>query len=292
MRSMTGHGRGVHEMAGRRATVEVRSVNHRFFDLKLRAAWSDPRIEERVAQALRGRAERGSFSVTIRDESGGAASPVRIDLTLAKATAQALEEMRRAINSSDHVPLALVATQPGVMQIGEPVSEPDAVFAGLAPALSAALDELVAMRKREGETLAADLGARFTRLETLAAEVEGLSRTAPEEYRRRLMDRVGKLLTGSNVAVDEARLAQEVAIMADRIDVTEELVRLRSHLGQMRALLAEDTPVGRRLDFLSQELAREVNTIGSKSQSAEIASRVVAAKAEVEKIREQVQNVE
>ena len=267
-------------------------MNHRFFDLKLRAAWADPRLEERVGQALRRRAERGSFTVTIRDESGGAAGAVRIDLALAKATAQALEEMRRAINSSDHVPLALVATQPGVMQIGEPVVDPDAVFAGLAPAIEAALDELVTMRRREGETLAADLGARFARLETLAAEVEALARTAPEEYRRRLMERVGKLLTGSGVGVDETRIAQEVAILADRIDVTEELVRLRSHLGQMRALLVEDAPVGRRLDFLSQELAREVNTVGSKSQSAEIAARVVAAKAEVEKIREQVQNVE
>jgi uncharacterized protein (TIGR00255 family) len=292
VRSMTGHGRGVHESAGRRATVEIRSVNHRFFDLKLRAPWGDPRLEDKVGQGIRRRAERGSFTVTVRDESGGAGGAVKIDLPLARATAVAMEELRRAVNSSDHVPLMLIAAQPGVLQIGEAVADPDAVFAGVAPALEGALDELVAMRRREGETLAADLAARFAHIEALAGEIEGLSRATPEEYRRRLMERVGKLLSGAGVPVDEARIAQEVAILADRIDITEELVRLRSHLGQMRGLLGEDSPVGRRLDFLTQELAREVNTIGSKSQSAEIAARVVSAKAEVEKIREQVQNVE
>jgi uncharacterized protein (TIGR00255 family) len=292
MRSMTGHGRGVHESAGRRATVEIRSVNHRFFDLKLRAPWGDPRLEEKVAQALRRRAERGSFSVTIRDESSGGAGVVRVDVAQARAAAAALDELRRAIQSEERVPLALIAAQPGVLQVGEPAGDLDTLFAGVAPAVEGALDELVVMRRREGETLAADLGARFTRIEALAGEVDGLARSTPEDYRRRLMDRVGKLLSGAGVPVDDTRIAQEVAMLADRIDITEELVRLRSHLGQMRSLLAEDTPVGRRLDFLTQELAREVNTVGSKSQSAEIASRVVSAKAEVEKIREQVQNVE
>lgn len=267
-------------------------MNHRFFDLKLRAPWSDPRLEERIAHALRRRAERGSFTVTVRDESGAAAGAVRIDLALAKAAAHALEEMRRAISSSDHVPITLVAAQPGVLQIGDPVGDADAVFAGVSPALEAALDELVAMRRREGEALAADLSGRFALIEGLMGEAEGLSRSLPDEYRKRLSERVAKLLAGSGVSVDDGRVAQEVAILADRIDVTEELVRLRSHLAQMRALLAEDNPVGRRLDFLTQELAREVNTVGSKSQSAEIASRVVSAKAEIEKIREQVQNVE
>src|SRR5262245_61860837 len=135
---MTGHGRGVHESAGRRATVEIRSVNHRFFDLKLRAPWADPRLEEQVSQALRRRAERGSFTVTIRDESGGTAS-VRIDLAQARAAAAALEELRQAVRSHDQVPLSLIASQPGVVQVGEPAGDVEAVFAGLAPAVEGAL---------------------------------------------------------------------------------------------------------------------------------------------------------
>lgn len=292
MRSMTGHGRGVAEVGGRRATVEVRAVNHRFFDLKLRAPSSDPRVEERVTASIRKRAERGSFSVTIRDEGAATAGAVRVDTEMARAAHAALEQIRAATGIIEPVSLALVAQQPGVLQFGEGPADPETVFATLDPALDAALDELVAMRRTEGATLARDLGARLDRLEAFATEVKGLAVNASADARRRLQERIAKLLAGSGVAVDEGRLANEVAVLSDRVDVTEELVRLASHLSQMRALLAEDVPVGRRLDFLTQELGREVNTIGSKSQSADIAARVVAAKAEIEKIREQVQNVE
>jgi uncharacterized protein (TIGR00255 family) len=293
MRSMTGHGRGVAEVAGRRVTVEIRSVNHRFFDLKLRAASLDPRVEDRVTGAIRRRAERGSFTVTIRDESAGGGQTVRVDTALARSTFAALEELRRSLGLEDPVPLSLVAAQPGVISVGEPTSDdPDVVFASISPALEAALNELIDMRRREGEALAKDLAARLDRVEAVAAEVGKLAAAGPEEQRRRLSERLSRLLSGSNVPVDEARLANEVALFADRVDVTEEIVRLASHVKQMRSLLGEDAAVGRRLDFLTQELGREVNTIGSKSQSAEIAARVVGAKAEVEKIREQVQNVE
>jgi uncharacterized protein (TIGR00255 family) len=177
-----------------------------------------------------------------------------------------------------------------VLQLGESGGDPEAVAA----ALELALDELVRMRKREGDTLARDMSARLGRLRDFAGEVGGLAASAPEEHRRRLTERVQRLLQASPgaPAPDEARLAQEVALLADRVDITEELVRLRSHLDQALALVADDAPVGRRLDFLVQELGREINTIGSKSQAAEIARRVVEAKAELEKIREQVQNVE
>lgn len=295
MRSMTGHGRGIAEVGGRRATVEIRAVNHRFFDLKLRASSIDPAVEDRIGQTLRKRVERGSLTLTVREEGVATAQTVRVDLPFAKNVAAALDELSRALGHTEPVPLGLVVAQPGVMQIGEPPAgegAADAAFFLLSPALDGALDELIAMRRREGATLAADLLARLARLDALAGEIEKLAVVGPEEARRRLSDRLHKLLAGSGVAVDEARLAAEAAVLADRLDVTEELVRLRSHFAQVRALVAEDAPVGRRLDFLVQELGREINTIGSKSQSAEIARRIVEAKAELEKIREQVQNVE
>jgi uncharacterized protein (TIGR00255 family) len=297
MRSMTGHGRGVAERGGRRATVEVRSVNHRFFDLKLRSGPLDPALEERIGNAVRKRAERGAFTVTVRDDATGAAGGVRVDVALARGVAAALEQLRQAVGSSEPVSLALIAAQPGVLQVADQSGDTEAVVA----ALEGALEELVGMRRREGQALERDLRARLGRLGALSVEIAQLTANAPEEHRKRLAERLHRLLSaagggaaaaGTAVTVDEQRLAQEVALLADRMDVTEELVRLRSHLAQAEVLLGEDAPVGRRLDFLVQELGREVNTIGSKSQSAEIARRVVEAKAELEKIREQVQNVE
>jgi uncharacterized protein (TIGR00255 family) len=294
LRSMTGHGRGISEVGGRRATVEIRAVNHRFFDLKLRAPWFDAAVEDQVTQAVRRRVQRGSFTVTLREEGAMGASAVRVDLATAVSVAKALDELRRALGHpvSEPIPLSLIASQTGVLQVGEPGDQSEQRWVGLQPAVEGALDQLIGMREREGAALARDLKERLERLEVFARDVERLAASAPEEWRRRLTERLGKLITAAHAQVEEGRLYAEVAIMADRLDVTEEIVRLRSHVGQAAALLDQDEAVGRRLDFLVQELGREVNTIGSKSQSAEIARRVVEAKAELEKIREQVQNVE
>jgi len=290
---MTGHGRGIGEAAGHRVTVEIRAVNHRFFDLKLRTGPLDPRVEDAVGQGIRKRAERGAFTVTLRDEvAGQRGGPLRVDIEAARAVHAALEELRRALGYDQPVPLALVLEQPGIVAQVDTAAEAESILAALAPALEAALDELVAMRRREGAVLARDLGARLERLAALAIEIEALAAGAPAALAEKLRERVDKLLASAGVALDEARLAVEIAALADRTDVTEELVRLRAHLAALRGHLAEDVPVGRRLDFLVQEVGREVNTIGSKSQSSEIARRVVEAKAELEKIREQVQNVE
>ena len=292
LRSMTGHGRGVAEVNGRRATVEIRAVNHRFFDLKLRAPWFDAAVEDHVTHAVRKRVQRGSFTVTLREEGTLAAAPVKVDVSTALQVARALSELGVALGLNDPIPLTLIAAQPGVLQVGEVGDQSEARWQGLQPAVEAALDQLITMREREGGALARDLTERLAKLDVFSHEVEKLASSAPEEWRRRLSERLGKLAAAAHTQVDEARLYAEVAIMADRLDVTEELVRLRSHLDQARTLCDQDDAVGRRLDFLVQELGREVNTIGSKSQSAEIARRVVEAKAELEKIREQVQNVE
>jgi uncharacterized protein (TIGR00255 family) len=292
---MTGHGRGVYERGGRRATVEIRAVNHRFFDLKLRSGGGDPALEDKIAQALRQRAERGSFTVSVRDEGTGAAASARVDVALARGLFAAYEELAQGLGLAERPTLALIAAQPGVVQVGESGGDHDVVM----KAVDIAADALVVMRRREGDTLARDLGERLERLVGFAEQVGALAKQAPEEQRRRLGERIARLLAaashapgGGAATLDEARLAQEIALLADKQDVTEELVRLRSHIEQVRMLVAHDGPVGRRLDFLVQELGREINTIGSKSQSAEIARHVIEAKAELEKIREQVQNVE
>jgi uncharacterized protein (TIGR00255 family) len=287
---MTGHGRGAGEAGGRRFSVEARSVNHRFLDLKLRAGGLDARAEEAVQQAVRRRIERGALTLTIREDGGAGRHPVRVDVDAARQVHGALEGLRQALGYAEPVPLDVVLAQPGVLVPADAEGQ-DAALPGLLAAVDAALVELGGMRRREGAALAADLLDRIGRLAGLADAIAAHAAGVPAELRRRLEERLGKLLEG-RAPIDENRLAAEVALYADRADITEELVRLRAHLDSLRAAIGEDAAVGRRLDFLVQEVGRELNTIGSKSQSVDITRRVVDAKAELEKIREQVQNVE
>jgi uncharacterized protein (TIGR00255 family) len=290
MRSMTGYGRGTCEVAGRRLHVELRSLNHRFLEVKLRLPWTDPAIEQQITQLLRARLDRGVVTVSVRDEGGQAAEAqaVRVDLGLARAYVQALEQLRQALGVVAPIPLELVATQPGVLAAGEALPDSELLWKALEPGLGQALDGLVESRTREGTALAKDLKERLASVERIAGDLRTLTASAPEQYRARLTERLER----ARVSVDEQRLAQEVAIMADRLDVSEELTRLGAHLAELRRLIDQGGPQGRRLDFLTQELNREINTLGSKSPSAPCAARVVDAKAELEKLREQIQNVE
>jgi uncharacterized protein (TIGR00255 family) len=290
MKSMTGYGRGTCEVAGRRLVVELRSVNHRFLELKLRLPWSDASIEAHVTQAIRGRIGRGALTISVRDEGGGAAQAVRADVALARQVYQALSEIRGALGLEEPVSLSLVATQPGVLTVGEAVSDPDALWRALEPGLADALDALVAARGREGTALKADLVSRIEALTTAQRDLAELTRDAPEQTKKKLRDRLDRALKPGEI--DPQRLAQEMAIIADKADVAEELTRMALHLTECRRLVDDGASNGRRLDFLTQELNREVNTIGAKSQSAPVASRVVDAKAELERMREQIQNVE
>ena len=290
---MTGYGRGVAERDGRRAEVEIRSVNHRFMDVKLRGAPLDAQVEERVSARIRDRITRGSITVAIRLEGNGSAGAVRIDHETARRIHRELVALAGALAIEPHVSLDLLCSQPGVIVPIESDRSSDAVVDCACEAVDRALEDLITMRDAEGESLAKDLVLRMEHLGALTADLAGHVALAPQEAERRLRDRLGRLLAQSKVAVDEARLAQEVAILADRMDVTEELVRIKSHIGQLAELMAQRaSAIGRRLDFLVQELGREYNTIASKSQSADIARLVVEAKAELEKVREQVQNIE
>jgi uncharacterized protein (TIGR00255 family) len=282
---MTGFGRGVAERAGVRATVDVRTVNHRYLDLKLRGAPVAPALEDAIATRIRAAIERGSVAISMHVTRVDAPTAMRLDGDAASRAHLALVALaaRLGLPGPD---LALVLAQPGVMVADADRDDDDeAVLA----ALDAALVQLAAMRDGEGRALAAEISARLDELAAGRAALEKLAAGVPHQLQRRLADRVKRLIDD---AVEPGRLAQEIALLADRGDVTEELVRLASHLDQARALVASCAAVGRRLDFLVQEIGRELNTIGSKSTSAEITSAVVEAKAVLEKVREQVQNVE
>jgi len=294
---MTGYGRGKSEVEGSAITVEIRSVNHRFLDLKLRGASLEPKHEETLRKRIGNVITRGALSVSIRlDRQSGQGTP-QVDTAAAQRVYEDLRSLAESLGTNTEIPLALVVGTPGVMvaraaSAAETEAAAAAVGDCILKAADVALRELVEMRAAEGAALKGDIESRLGTLSALAIELGELAKTGPADAQKRLEERLAKLLKNSQVEVDEARIAQEVAVLADKLDVTEELVRLSSHFEQLAILVAEAKPVGRKLDFLVQELGREFNTVTSKSQSANVARLVVDAKAELEKIREQVQNVE
>ncbi len=290
---MTGYGRGKSESGGLAVTVEIRSVNHRFLDLKLRGAALEPKHEEALRKRVGAVVTRGSVSVSIRLDQKSGATEMHVDPDAAERVHAQLLALAKRLNLSAEVSLSFLCSQSGVMVAGNQ-EETDSAELGscVLTAADIALAELTTMRATEGASLQADMQERLQTLRAYTAQLGDLAKTTPAEAQERLEGRITKLLKNSKIEVDEARLAQEVALLADKLDVTEELVRLSSHFEQLGLLVKDTVPVGRRLDFLVQELGREFNTVTSKSQSANIARLVVDAKAELEKIREQVQNVE
>jgi uncharacterized protein (TIGR00255 family) len=290
IRSMTGFGAGRGGAAGDEFDAEVRSVNHKFCEVKVRLPRELGALEVDVVRQVKDRLARGGVEVALRRGGGRGALAPRVDQELAESYARAFEEVRRRLGLAGEVTLGAVLQAEGVVTLEERAVDVDAARAAVGAALAQALDARAAMREREGAALARDLESRLATVEGLVARVEELSPRTLQTYRDRLEERVQELSRG--LAPDPVRLATEVALFADRVDVSEELTRLRSHLEQMRGLLASREPSGRKMDFLVQEMHREANTIGSKSQSAETAGAVVSLKAEIERMREQVQNVE
>lgn len=290
MRSMTGYGRCRHELDGREMTIELKTVNHRFLDLNLRLPRGLLFLEDAIRKQVCARLSRGHLDVFLtyrnaRDD----AREVRVDLPLLSAYSAAFDSIIRHSGIPDDRSLSRLASLPDVLTIAEMEDDQEAILALCREALDRALDALLAMRACEGKALWADLSARLSRLDALTA---GIAERAPDvvlDYQARLTARVADLL---GAPPDPQRLAQEVALLADRASIDEELVRLSSHIRQIREALLSDEPIGRKLDFLVQELNREINTIGAKASDLSIAMGVVEAKAEIEKIREQVQNIE
>jgi uncharacterized protein (TIGR00255 family) len=291
LRSMTGFGSGQATKAGESLTVEIRSVNHKFCEVKVRLPRELGGLEALVQRVVKERVARGTVEVTVRRAARtGTGLVPQADVGLAKEYRRAFSELAAALGVADEVCLRDIALMPDVIRMEEPQVNLDDAASALEQALAEALDGLTAMRDKEGESLKADLSARLALVSATVDELVGLAPKAVEEYRARLAEKIAELTRG--VTVDPQRLAQEVAFFAERTDIAEEMTRLHSHLEQFRALLSAKEPVGRKMDFLVQEMHREVNTTGSKSQHPEISSRIVALKVELERIREQVQNVE
>ena len=290
MHSMTGYGRCQVERDGRMMTVEVKTVNHRFLDVSFRLARHLMFLDDAVRKGVAARLARGHVDVFVNYENHRAdAREVRVDVDLAKAYQQAFASLSQALSCGDGAALSDYVRLPDVLTVQEKEEDQQVVREMFDEALSGALDALIAMRAQEGESMKRDILDKITKIEQIRDEVAVRAPMVVEEYRIKLKERIAALTDGE---IDEARLLTEIAIFADRAAIDEELVRLVSHTAQIRKTLELAEPVGRKLDFLVQELNREVNTIGSKAMDAQIAQCVVQAKGEIEKLREQVQNIE
>lgn len=291
IRSMTGYGRGQQLLHGRSITVEIRSVNHRYFEFSCRTPRGCAFLEDRLKRTLQQAISRGKVEVSLTlqtvESRGGA---VAVDHALAGQYLTALRALAAEYGLTDDLTLSAVARLPDLFTVCRGEEDEEELADDVLSVLQEALDRFVAMREAEGERLRADVLSRLLTLEEHLAFVEERSPQTVAEYRARLTAKLNELLGGA--VADEARILTEAAIVADRLAVDEETVRLHSHIAQLRGILDCAEPVGRKLDFLVQEMNRETNTIGSKCSDTAIAGHVVEMKSEIEKIREQIQNIE
>lgn len=293
-RSMTGFGRAAAEQNGRQISVEVKSVNSRFLDctVKLPRKWAA--LEERVKPFLQSRGfVRGKVDVSVQVVGNSKeAVAVALDEGYLAGYLAALCRLRDEYRLTDDITVMKVAQNPAVFATSAEETDLDAAWKELEPILAAAADANLAAREREGAALAADLLEKLQTVRTLTDKIEALSAQTVVTYRQRLAERVREALADNRIEPEESRLLTEVALFADRVAVDEELVRLRTHFGAMEQMLADNEPAGRKLDFLLQEMNREINTTGSKCNDAAVAALVVEVKYELEKMREQIQNLE
>ncbi len=291
MYSMTGYGRGTASLDGRELTIELKSVNNRFLDIGMKLPRQLSFLEDGLRKLLNDSLSRGHVDVFVNYRNlRSDAKTVRVDEALLKAYLTSARESAKALDLADDLTLSKALTLPDVTTI-LPADEDQQALTDLAnSAMTQAIQSLKAMRLKEGERLKLDLAARMDTMTGYAAAIERRAPAVAEEYRTKLTARIEELL--GETEVDRARLATEVAIFADRAAIDEEIVRLNTHLIHFRELLEADEPVGRKMDFLVQEMNRECNTIGSKANDGELTSIVLLSKAEIEKLREQIQNIE
>lgn len=287
---MTGFGRGEAEAGPYRFRVELRSVNHRFFEFSARLprelwAWEDL-LRRRVAE----RVHRGRVDAAVHWQVAGAARSVRVDTPLALAYYNALDAIRRDLRLPGEITVDLLAQRTELFVFEDLSPDEAAVQEGLTAATERALAELLASRQAEGSRLVAAMRASLERVRALADAAARRAERLPEEHRQRLLRRLGELL--GEVPVDAQRVAMEAAVLAERLDVREELVRLGSHVEALEQALAGPGPVGRRCEFLLQEAQREVHTLAAKAQDAEVSALAVEIRLELERLREQAQNLE
>ncbi|MGI8468016.1 MAG: YicC/YloC family endoribonuclease [Pyrinomonadaceae bacterium] len=292
MKSMTGFGRGAAMGENFGVSVELKTVNNRFLDLNLRLPQELQSLEAAIKKLISSRLSRGRVEVFLNYERTGEIE-YELNRPLITGYLKAMKQMREEFSLSGEPDLNVIGRLPNVLQISK--QELDEDFSkGILQAFETALTELEAMRETEGAILQKVLNSNLNEIENRIPIVEAEAANISEEYRQRLTKRVGEMLskTDMQIEIDQSRLAQEVAYLADRSDISEELARLKSHIEQFRAIMKETNDVGKRLDFLTQELNREANTILSKSNNLNVKETGLAIKSEIEKIREQIQNVE
>ena len=292
MKSMTGYGRGSADGEHFAVSVDLKTVNNRFLDVHLRLTGELSSLEPIIKRQISSKLSRGRVDVTVNFEKTSQTA-YELNRPLIAGYVHALREMQKEFSIGGELDINVLARLPGALQPARDGLS-DEVVAGIEKALAEGLDELERMRAQEGETLRREMAERIEKIDALVPTIENAAAGLVDAYRARLQKRIGELLTrnGQLVEIDPARLAQEVAYLSDRSDVSEEMVRLRSHLAQFREALNAAGETGKMLDFLLQELNREANTTLSKSTDLTIKEAALAIKAEVEKLREQVQNVE
>jgi uncharacterized protein (TIGR00255 family) len=290
---MTGFGRGATSGEGFAVAVEIKTVNNRYLDLHLRLSQELSSLEMDIRRRLNARLSRGRVDININFERTGTTATYEINQNFIAGYVEALRDIQRQFNLAGDIDVNSVARVPGALSSARDELNEESLQ-GINLAIDQALDNLEQMRQREGRSLADEMRARLAKIEATIPLIESAAAGLVEAYQQRLQKRITELLArgGQAIEIDSARLAQEVAYLADRSDITEELARLKSHVEQFRSAIETEEEVGKRLDFLLQEMNREANTVLAKSTDISIKDAALAIKAEVEKLREQVQNVE
>lgn len=291
IKSMTGFGAGDAETAEFKVHIEVKAVNQRFLETNYHMPYSMNMFENQLTKKIKEYASRGKLDINIRfQDLRDKAVTVKVDKGLVAAYGQALQEISSQLELSAPVTAAQIASYPDVLKLNEENADLEAAQPVLMQAMEQALESFVAMREAEGQNIQRDLLARIGTLENFVGELEKLAPEIVVAYRQRLENLLREYLAKEDI--EESRIIQEVALFTDKVNYTEETVRLRSHFDQFRQIITAGEPVGRKLDFLIQEMNREINTVASKANSAGAAQFVVDVKSEIEKIREQIQNIE
>ncbi len=291
VKSMTGFGRAEISVGSRDIIVEIKSVNHRYFEFSCRTGRGYSFLEDKLKKYVGEKVSRGKVDMYVSvTETDDAAVEVNLNKPLASGYINAMKAMAEEYGITNDISVSVLSRFGDVFQVSRPPADEDAVFADVKVAVDTALDHFISMREAEGEKLKADILSRAEKIISIVGEIEERSPITVQEYRDRLYTKLSEVLQSTNI--DDQRILTEAAIFADKVAVDEETVRLRSHFEQMKNFLDSDVPIGRKLDFIVQEMNREANTIGSKVNDSALAHKVVDIKGEIEKIREQVQNIE
>lgn len=293
IKSMTGFGRCRTVLHGREISVEIKSVNHRFFEFSCRTPKGYGFLDDKLKTLVNSRVSRGKIDMFVTvGTAEDTPAEVKINHSLVSGYINAMKEISETYGIENDMTVTAISRFPDVYTVSKAEENEEEITADVLEAANTAVDSFIAMREAEGEKMKADISGRAKVILDIVDEIDERSPQTVKEYEERLLDRINRTLLDYNINIDEQRVLTEVAVFADKVAVAEETVRLRSHFSQLSKIMESQKPIGREIDFIIQEMNREANTIGSKVQDAEIAHKVVKIKSEIEKMREQIQNIE